>query len=127
MINENMKDASKVISAFTVYKFIKLITLPFTKFDAYKYGIIDKNGKFLKKTEEITSNKEANSVSPFYRLIINLKKIIEKVPDPSLKSKLKTVPTAMVLLKNEVEKIGGDSEMVLFELKKYIQEEIYDN
>ena len=115
MINENMKDASKVIGAFTVYKFIKLITLPFTKFDAYKYGVIDANGSFLKKINELSSKEEKNSVSPFYRLIINLKKILKKVPDPNLKTRLKSIPTAMFLLKDEVEKIGGDGDMVIFE------------
>ena len=49
MINESVSDFSKVINAFTVYKFIRLITQPFISMDAYKYGIIDKNGNYLKK------------------------------------------------------------------------------
>jgi hypothetical protein len=123
MIYEDMKDAGKVISAFTVYKFIKLITLPFSSFDAYKYGIIDSKGNFLKKVDTLTKTKEKKSVDAFYRLVINLKKIINKVPDPSLKAQLKTIPTAMILLKDEVEKIGGDGDLVLQEIKNYMYTE----
>ena len=120
MIYEDMKDAGKVISAFTVYKFIKLITLPFSSFDAYKYKIIDSKGNFLRKIDTLTSSKEIKSVDAFYRLVINLKRLLNKVPDPSIKAQLKTIPTAMILLKDEVEKIGGDGDFVLQEIKNYM-------
>ena len=122
MINESVSDFSKVKNAFTVYKFIRLITQPFISMDAYKYGIIDKNGNYLKKVSELTSDKEKKSVTAFQRLIINLKKLIDKVPDPSLKAKLKNFPSALVLLKDEAEKIGADGEYVLLEMKKFINE-----
>ena len=83
-----MKDAGKVISAFTVYKFIKIISDPYTKMEAFRLGIIDSKGKFLKKLDELDSQKERNAVSPFNRLMINIKKLIEKVPDPKLKHNL---------------------------------------
>ncbi len=120
-INENrgMKDASKVISAFTVFKFIKMMSSPFTSMDAYKFGIIDEKGKFLKKVDSLESNKEKKSVDAFNRLVINLKKIIEKVPDPKLKAQMKTLPTAMILLKDEVEKYGADGDFVISEIKNY--------
>ena len=80
-INEarGMKDAGKVISAFTVFKFIKMMSEPFTSMDAYKLGIIDDKGKFLKKVDSLETNKEKKSVDAFHRLIINLKKIINKM------------------------------------------------
>ena len=115
-----MKDASKTISAFTVFKFIKMMSDPFTKMEAYKLGIIDENGKFLKKVYDLTSTKEKKSVDAFNRLIINLKKIIKKVPDPKLKAQMKTISTAMVLLKDEAEKYGADGEYVVEEIKGYL-------
>jgi len=118
-----MKEMGKVISAFTVYKFIKMMTMSFTKFDAYKYKIIDKNGTFLRKIETLTKPAEKRSADPFHRLIINLKKIIAKVPDPAMKAQLKTLPTAMFLLKDEAEKIGADGEYVLNEIIKYLESE----
>ena len=118
----DMKDAGKVISAFTVYKFIKIISDPFTKMEAFRLGIIDSKGKFLKKIDELDSQKERNAVSPFNRLMINIKKLIEKVPDPKLKAQLRTLPTAMILLKDEAEKVGADGELVLSEIRNYLYE-----
>jgi hypothetical protein len=124
IINEsNMGELNKVINAFTVYKFIKMIIVPFNKMDAYRYGIIDKHGKFLRKLDTITDAKERKSVDAFHRLIINIKKIIAKVPDPALKAQLTTLPTAMLLLKDEAEKVGADGEVVLCEIKRYLSEE----
>ena len=118
----DMSDASKVISAFTVFKFIKIISDPFTKMEAYKLGIIDSKGKFLKKVDELESKKERDSVKPFNRLMINLKKALSKVPDPTFKAQLKTLPTAMILLKDEAEKVGADGNLVLSEMRNYLLE-----
>ena len=118
----NMSDAGKVISAFTVFKFIKIISDPFTKMEAYKLGIIDSKGKFLKKVDELETKKERDSVNPFNRLMINLKKAMNKIPDPSFKAKLKTLPTAMILLKDEAEKVGADGDVVLSEVRNYLLE-----
>ena len=93
---------------------------PFTKLEAYRLGVIDENGNFLKKVETLTSSKEKKSVDAFHRLIINLKKIIRKVPDPKLKAQMKSVSTAMVLLKDEAEKYGADGEYVIEEIKSYL-------
>ena len=54
-------DLSKIIPAFTTYKFLQALVQPFTKFDAYKLGIIDKNGNFSKiKTSGVLINKKQN-------------------------------------------------------------------
>ena len=119
MINEAPNDLTKVVSAFTVYKFIKLLTMPFTSMDAYKHKIIDANGKFIRDFDTLSSA-ERKSVDVFNRLIINLKKIINKIPDPKLKAQLKTFPTAMVLLRDEAEKLGGDGDYVLNEITQYL-------
>ncbi len=117
-----MQDAAKVISAFTVFKFIKMMSDPFSKMDAYKYGIIDDKGNFIKKVESLTDTREKKSVDPFNRLIINLKKLIQRVPDPKLKAQMKTLPGAMVLLKDEAEKYGADGEYVLSEVEEFLSE-----
>lgn len=118
----DMTDAGKVISAFTVFRFIKIISDPFTKMEAYKLGIIDSKGKFLKKVDELQTKKERDSVNPFNRLMINLKKALARVPDPTFKAKLKTLPTAMILLKDEAEKVGADGDLVLTEVRNYLFE-----
>lgn len=117
-----MSDLNKVISAFTVYKFIKKIITPFNKTDAYKFGIIDAKGNFLKSIDNL-KGKEKKSVDVFNRLIINLKKIIAKVPDPRLKAQLTTLPTAIFLVKEELESVGCDGDYFLNCFRDYIIEE----
>ena len=119
-INESQGDITKVIGAFTVFKFIKLMSTPFTQMKAYKYGIIDSKGNFLKKSEDLKKTNELQSVDMFHRLIINLKKIIEKVPDPRFRAQMSNVATAMVLVKEESEKVGADGEYVISEITKYL-------
>ena len=123
MIYEDTRELNKVISAFTVFKFIKAMTTPFNQMDAYDLGIIDSKGKFIKKLDQLTTNQERKSVDAFNRLVINFKKIIAKVPDPTLKANLKRLPTAMILLKDDIEKLGVDGEQVLTEIREYIKEE----
>ena len=67
MINEanaNMGELNKVINAFTVYKFIRMIVTPFRRMPAYKYGIIDDKGNFIRKIDTLTKSKEIESVDP---------------------------------------------------------------
>ena len=119
-LNEEQGDMTKVIGAFTVFKFIKLMSTPFTQMKAYRYGIIDSKGNFLKKSEDLEKNSERQWVDMFNRLIINLKKIIEKVPDPRLKAQINNISTAMILFKEESEKVGADGNYVLSEITKYL-------
>ena len=39
----------RAIDLFVTYRFLKLLTTPFDKQDAYKLGIIDENGNRIKK------------------------------------------------------------------------------
>ena len=39
----------RAIDLFVTYRFIKLLTTPFNKTEAFKMGIIDDRGKVLKK------------------------------------------------------------------------------
>ena len=42
------------IDLFVTYRFLKLLTTPFNKTDAYKLGIIDKNGHRILKPKSST-------------------------------------------------------------------------
>ena len=39
----------RAIDLFVTYRFLKLLTTPFDKQDAYKLGIIDENGNRIRK------------------------------------------------------------------------------
>ena len=93
---------------------------------AYKLGIIDKKGNFIKKSSEFKTNQEKEAGSVFNRLIINLKKASEKISDNVLKTKLKSFSTALLLIKEDVDNLGGDGEVVIQEIKEYLLSENID-
>ena len=122
MINEAKADFNKVIGAFTVYKFIKLLSSPFNQMDAFKYGIIDKNGKYLKNVDDLTGY-EKKSVDAFHRMIIGMKKIINTHQNPLIRAKMKRLPTALMILQDEAEKLGANGVEVITEVRTYLKEE----
>jgi len=100
----------KAFDTFVAYKFIKLLSTPFEKTDAFKLGIIDKDGNILKKRKDlINSRDKAAYPSNVYTLIWNIKKILSKIP--IVKTRIGNFATAMYLLKEEL----GVSEDVLLE------------
>ena len=58
-------------------RFLRLLTMPFEKTQAYKLGVIDKKGQKIKKPE---SSKEKSSYTIFHRLVFNIRKLLLKVP-----------------------------------------------
>ena len=80
--------ATRVIDSLIVFRILKMLTTPFKKMKAYKFGFIDERGNRIKKIKdddgkEIDNNPittdEKNSLTPLHRLVFNLKKIIEKL------------------------------------------------
>ena len=97
------------VDLFIAYKFIKILTTDFDKTDAFKKGIIDKNGNILKKRNDLKGD-ERSSYTIFHTLIWNLKKLMLKVP--GIKSKIGSYGTALYLLKesyNKEYKRGGEA------------------
>ena len=93
---------SAIVDTYITYRIITTLTKDWDEQDAYKYGIIDKKGKTLKKYKELKDRKEKEAYSILIRFTFNLKRIIEKVPGG--KSKLGTyAAAAMLLLKEENE------------------------
>ena len=55
----------RAVDLFVVYRFLKLLVTPWKKQEAYKLGIIDKDGKHLKNLE-IWVQKQKDLHLPFY-------------------------------------------------------------
>ena len=87
------------LDVFVAYKFIKFLTTPFDKTDAYKLGLIDKDGKVLKKRSKLKTGKEKMAMTIFHTLAWNLKKLLDKFPPT--KTKLGSFAAALYLLKEE--------------------------
>ena len=112
---------SKIVDTFIIYKFLKLLITPFNKTDAFKLGIIDKKGNYLKKEKDLVSSEEKRASNIFTRLVWNIKKLLNKVPLG--KTTLGSLAAALVLLKEEAEKVGGDGEEIQKAFEEYLIEE----
>ena len=93
-----------IIDVIVSYRFVTILSTPWTSMAAYKEGIIDKEGKILKKRNELkTPAEKAAYPDVFYTLCWNIKRILGKF---GLKSSITNFATALWLLK---EKYGGDN------------------
>ena len=83
--------------AVIVYQFIKLLATEWKETEAYKLGIIDDNGKVLRKRKTLKKQDEKNAFTVFHVLAFNLKKLLEKLPFG--KTKLASFAAALILLR----------------------------
>ena len=87
----------RAVDLFVVYRFLKLLVTPWKKQEAYKLGIIDKDGKALKKSRDLGLESERSAFTLLHRLVFNLKRIMMKIP--GVRTQLGTYATALFLLK----------------------------
>ena len=87
----------RAVDLFVVYRFLKLLVTPWKKQDAYKLGIIDKDGKALKRARDLGLESERSAFTLLHRLVFNCKRIMSKIP--FVRSQLGTYATALFLLK----------------------------
>ncbi len=88
---------SRAVDLFVTYRFLKLLVTPWNKQEAFKLGIIDKNGKAIKKARDLSTEQERASFTLLHRLVFNCKRIMGKIP--FVRSQLGTYATALFLLK----------------------------
>jgi hypothetical protein len=87
--------ASPSVDLLITYRIVKLLTMPWEQHEAFKTGIIDRNGNKLKKP---ITTAEKNSYTILHRFVFNLKRILQKI---GLKSKLASFAVALALLIKE--------------------------
>jgi len=114
----------RAIDLFVTYRFIKLLTTPFEKTEAYKLGIIDADGKRnvipgTNKPTLLNLKKEKDAYTILHKLVFNIKKIFSKVP--GLRTKLGTYAAALFLLKDTFRE-DVDPKMWENEFMKYLKE-----
>ena len=99
----------RAIDLLITYRVIKLLVTSWEKHDAFKYGIIDKKGKILRKSRTLKDRKEKNAYTILHRFIFNLKRILQKV---GLGSKIGTFGVALAMLIKEG-KFNNESKYLL--------------
>ena len=116
----------RAIDLFVTYRFLKLLTTPFEKTEAYKLGIIDENGnrimqKGIKKPQvPLVTSQEKNAYTILHKLVFNIKKIFAKVP--GLRTKVGTYAAALFLLKDTFKESVDDPHMFEKEFVKFLKE-----
>ena len=108
----------RAIDLFVTYRFIRLLTTAFEKSDAFKMGIIDKDGNRTDKKLETSAEKNAYTV--LHKLVFNIKKIFGKVP--GLRTKIGTYAAAIFLLKDTFKEHVEDPQVFEKEFMKFIKE-----
>ena len=114
------------IDLFVSYRFLKLLTTPFKKTEAFKLGIIDKNGHRIlkpKSTEpevQLSTSQLKNAYTILHKLVFNIKKLFNKVP--GLRTKVGTYAAALFLLKDTFKEHVEDPDFFESELVKYLKE-----
>ena len=103
--------AMGVVDTVIVFRILKMMTRKWEEMDAYKFGLIDDNGKRIKSKKPKTSE-EKNSSTLLHRLVFNLKRILELLPFG--RTRLASYAASLALLKEHFN-IDG----------KYLEETFY--
>lgn len=106
-----------IVTSFAVYRLLTDITKPFTSMNAYSAGLIDANGNLLKTENELVPG-EKILLTPYTRLVIGIKRLIQALPANRLKSDYNYIATAARAMAFECAEMGGNSDLFLEELQK---------
>jgi hypothetical protein len=116
--------ASRGIDFLITYRVVKLLTTPFEKQEAFKYGIIDDKGKVLIKYKDLRKAEQRRSYTLLHRFVFNLKRILQRV---GLGSKLGSFAVALALLIKEDSKYAEHKTLIEQTVIKYLKDEkLYD-
>jgi hypothetical protein len=84
---------------YFVYQFLKKLVTPFNKTKAFELGIVDENGKILKRRRDLETKEEKEAYTLSDTLIWNIKKLMGKIPGG--KSRLASYAAALWLIKEQ--------------------------
>jgi len=112
--------ASRAIDLLITYRIMKLLVTPFDKQEAFKYGIIDKQGKVLKPWRTLKGSKEKSSYTMLHRFVFNLKRILQKV---GLGGRLGTFAVALATLIRENKEFKQHQKLIESTIIKYLKKE----
>ena len=108
----------RAIDLFVTYRFIKLLTTPFDKTDAYKMGIIDKDG--FRTDKILYKQSEQSAYTVLHKLVFNIKRLFAKVP--GLRTRLGTYAAALFLLKDTFKEHVEDPQVFEKEFLNFLKE-----
>lgn len=84
-------------------RILKMLSTDFKNMDAYKQGIIDKNGNVLKKSYQLKSQDERKAYTYLDRLVVILKKAIIKAEKRGDYTLTKALSPALFVVREQLE------------------------
>jgi hypothetical protein len=94
------------------FRFIRMLVMSWTSWEAYKQGVIDRNGKRI-KTQPLDTEPRKSSYTPFIRLAANIKRMLNKVP--GLGNSLGSFAAGLFLIKERFDLADHQLEKILSE------------
>jgi hypothetical protein len=113
---------SQLIDNLIAYRILKMLVTPFIQTDAYRLGIIDKKGMNLVKPSSFTTSAQKEAYTLLHRLVFNMKKIINRLPGGE--NKLKSIITALFLIKEAYEKKDRSLTMMEEKFNKLMESDV---
>ena len=104
---------ARLVDNLIAFKILKMLVTPFDQTDAYNLGIVDAQGKTVRKSNALTTNAEKDSYNYLTRLVFGLKKIINRLPGGE--SKMKSLIAALWLVKEQYQTNGKLTNTLLEE------------
>ena len=111
--------ASRLVDTLITYRIVKLLVTPFERQEAFKQGIIDKDGKVLKKNRDLKTEKEKKAYTYLHRFVFNLKRILKRI---GLGSKLGSFAVALALLLKENKEYEQHKTLIESAIITYLKE-----
>ena len=111
--------ANRAVDLVITYRVIKLLVTPFEKQEAFKYGIIDKDGNVLKKYTSLQKSAEKKAYTQLHRFVFNLKRILKKV---GLGGRLGSFAVALGLLLKENKEYEKHKLLIESAVVSYLKE-----
>jgi len=71
---------SRAADTYYAYRFVKILSTDWKDMDAYEFGIVDENGKVLRKARTLRTSEEKSAYTIFHRLVFGIKRILQKLP-----------------------------------------------
>lgn len=109
---------SRFLDTVVAYRILRMLATPIEQSDAYRMGIIDKNGDKLKDPE---GPNELDAYSLLQRFVFKVQKALTKSPDRQAK-RLLTFAAALSILREQSENVSEDELDTLLDL--YMEDEI---
>jgi DNA polymerase elongation subunit (family B) len=110
---------SRAIDLIITYRVVKMLITPFKKFKAFELGIIDEDGKSLKKMKEVKGS-DRKHYTMLHRFVFNLKRILQKV---GLGSRLGSFAVALALLIKEDKSMSQHKDLIESAVVTYLKKE----